>query len=224
MSTMASYLVVGGNKAKRDKEIENVYQKIKSAPFQKDTEVLILEKEAGIGIEEIRNLKHWLSLKSPNPPKVCLIKESQNLTLEAQAALSKLLEEPPGETVTILSSSNISQLLPTLVSRCQIINLPPEPEISLSEEEIKNSQGELQEILRMSPGEKIKFCERFRSREEAERFCQVQLLLWREILLKNPSPEVSQVLREIQETLKYLSANVNSRLALENLLFSYPHK
>lgn len=222
MSTMANFLIVGGNLKSRQKKIEEIYQKEKSQKPEFDPDTIVLEDE--IGIEEIRNLKHFFSLKPyGKPPKVALISQAQNLTMEAQSALGRLLEEPPGETVIILTCPNIEQLLPIIVSRCQVVSLPPESEITLTKEEIRTYKAQLEKILKSSPGEKIKFVENIRTREETENFCQIQLFLWREILLKNPNPEVSQVLREIQKTLKLLSANVNSRLALENLLLLYPY-
>jgi len=223
MSTMANFLIVGGNLKSRQKKIEEIYQKEKSQKIEKDPDTTILESQESTGIDQIRNLKHWLSLKPYSlPPKVVIIFEAQNLTPEAQAALGKILEEPPGKTMIILASPNLETLLPTISSRCQTVNLPPQSEISLSEEEKKDYQSLLEKILKSLPGEKIKFVENIRTRDEAEKFCQIQLFLWREILLKNPSPEISKIIRQIQKTLKLLKANVNYRLALENLLFSYP--
>lgn len=218
---MANFLIVGGNLKSRQKKIEEIYQKEKSQKPEFDPDTIVLEDE--IGIEEIRNLKHFFSLKPyGKPPKVALISQAQNLTMEAQSALGRLLEEPPGETLIILASPNLETLLPTISSRCQIVNLPPQPEISLSEEEKKDYQSLLEKILKSSPGERIKFVEGIKGRDEAENFCQIQLFLWREILLKNPNPEISKIIRQIQKTLKLLKANVNYRLALENLLLSYP--
>ncbi len=218
-----TFLIVGGNKESRKREIEKLYQRLKPTKPQNDPDQIILEKDH-IGIEEIRDLKHWLSLKPYlEPPKIVVIPESQNLTPEAQGALGKIIEELPETTVIILASPNQEQLSPMIVSRCQVFNLPQEAEFTLSQNEIKSHQAELEEILKSSPGERILFAEKMKGRGEAEMFCQIQLLLWREMLLKNPTREISQIIRQIQKTLKYLKANVNPRLAIENLLLLYPH-
>lgn len=218
-----AFLIVGGNKSSRKGQIQKLYQKIKPQAPQTDPDTIILQAPTNIGIEEVRNLRHQLSLKSyGQPPKIAIIDQAQNLTWEAQAALGKLLEEPPGETVIILASPNQELVLPTIVSRCQIIILPTETEISLTKEEMKKFQAELEEILKCSAGERIKFVQNLKSREEAEKFCQIQLFLWREVLLKKPTPEISKIIRQIQKTQKYLAANVNYRLAIENLLLFYP--
>ncbi|MDP3888524.1 MAG: hypothetical protein Q8Q24_00625, partial [bacterium] len=64
--------------------------------------------------------------------------------------------------------------------------------------------------------------EKITNRQEALLFVQKQLLFWHEVFLVSPSPSTSRILRQIQKTLKYLTANANPRLTVENLLLSYP--
>ena len=56
--------------------------------------------------------------------KIGLIFEADRMNDEAQNALLKTLEEPPPETTLILSTGNPAALLPTTISRCQLIPLP----------------------------------------------------------------------------------------------------
>lgn len=53
--------------------------------------------------------------------KVYIIKDAETMTPEASNTFLKTLEEPIGNTVIILLTENSSLLLPTIVSRCQII-------------------------------------------------------------------------------------------------------
>jgi DNA polymerase III subunit delta' len=55
--------------------------------------------------------------------KAGVIFESERMNEHAQNAFLKTLEEPPENTVLILTCSNISRLLPTILSRCQIIRV-----------------------------------------------------------------------------------------------------
>ena len=57
--------------------------------------------------------------------RVVIISEAQRLNPEAANALLKVLEEPPEQTVIILTAPNTVQLLPTIVSRCQEIRFGP---------------------------------------------------------------------------------------------------
>jgi DNA polymerase-3 subunit delta' len=53
--------------------------------------------------------------------KVFIINESHKMTIQAANAFLKTLEEPPDDTIIILTTTNINLLLPTIVSRCQYL-------------------------------------------------------------------------------------------------------
>ncbi len=86
-----------------------------------------------IKIEAIRELQRRLSFKPyEGKKKLAIIDNAEDMTTEALNSFLKTLEEPPGETVIILITSNMHSLLPTVVSRCQVIKFNP-----LSDEHIK---------------------------------------------------------------------------------------
>lgn len=90
---------------------------------QNHVDLSILTPEKGsIGIDSIRQLKSFLK-NSPlqSNQKIVLIPKADQLTLPAQNALLKTLEEPPSYAQIILGSLNTQQLLPTIISRCQVI-------------------------------------------------------------------------------------------------------
>jgi len=79
-----------------------------------------------ISIDQIRELQHTASL----PPyegrkKVFIIDGAECLNMEAANCLLKTLEEPPSYVLLILLAVNDRVLLPTIVSRCQRIELGP---------------------------------------------------------------------------------------------------
>lgn len=85
------------------------------------------ESDSGktIGIEEIRGIKNLFNLSSyGGGRKVAVINDAHLMTVEAQNALLKILEEPSESSIFILISANPSQLLPTVISRCQEIRFP----------------------------------------------------------------------------------------------------
>lgn len=220
-----AYLILGGKRTTRQAKLLEIFQKKRpeNQP-EKDLDTSILESETTIKIEEIRELERLLSLKPyTQPPKIAIIKEAEKLTFEAQGALLKILEEPPGETIFLLTTLDEANLLPTIISRCQLIRLPQEPEIILQSKEKEEIKVLVEKILRAKIGQRIKIAEEIVGREETIVFCQKQLVFWREIFLEKPNFQTAKVLRALQKTLKYLSANVNPRLALENLLLSYPN-
>ena len=79
-----------------------------------------------IRISQIRSVIDTLSLKPYEAQfRVVLISDAQSMNPEASNALLKVLEEPPAQTILILTTLQASDLLPTVVSRCQHIRFNP---------------------------------------------------------------------------------------------------
>ena len=86
-----------------------------------DPDLLILEGEESIGINEVKELNYFLSLKPVNhSPKAVLILDAERLTLEAANALLKTLEESQN-ALLILTAVSPELLPPTIVSRCLVV-------------------------------------------------------------------------------------------------------
>lgn len=86
-----------------------------------------------IGISKIRSLIDFASDRPiSNPFKIAIIDEAHNMTQEAQNALLKVLEEPKGDKVIFLVSSNAENFLDTILSRVYSIkfNFVSDEEIS----------------------------------------------------------------------------------------------
>ena len=85
-----------------------------------------------IGIEQVRQLEHWVVLKSSSAlRKIVIIDGIERLTEEAANALLKTLEEPPENVVFLNLTSNQNALLPTVVSRCRQVKFQAIPYQSL---------------------------------------------------------------------------------------------
>jgi DNA polymerase-3 subunit delta' len=81
-----------------------------------------------IRIAQIRALCDILSMKPYEAKfRVVIISDAQTMNPEAGNALLKVLEEPPGRTILILTAIQTSDLLPTVLSRCQHIRFNPIP-------------------------------------------------------------------------------------------------
>lgn len=86
---------------------------------------LVAEKNS-LGIDEIRDANVFLQKKSHlGKFKTVLIENAQTMTTAAANALLKTLEEPSENSVIILLTSDIDILLPTIVSRCRVLNIRP---------------------------------------------------------------------------------------------------
>lgn len=83
-------------------------------------------RESAIRIEDIRELQKKLNfMPYEGKIKVAIIDEADKMNLQAANTFLKTLEEPPRFTLIILVASNLHQLLPTLVSRCQGVKFAP---------------------------------------------------------------------------------------------------
>jgi DNA polymerase III subunit delta' len=79
-------------------------------------------------IAQIRELRQLISMKPFGARlRVVVLSKAHTLNQEASNALLKVLEEPPHRTILILITPRISDLLPTIVSRCQHIRFHPIP-------------------------------------------------------------------------------------------------
>jgi DNA polymerase III subunit delta' len=94
------------------------------------------DRPEAISIDEIRfhpergaqahdqSLQQFLSLKPFTAPlRVALLANAERMTEAAQNCLLKTLEEPPPNTVLALTTAYPDHLLPTCLSRCQVISL-----------------------------------------------------------------------------------------------------
>jgi DNA polymerase-3 subunit delta' len=79
-----------------------------------------VERERYFKVEQSRELIRRLSLRPTRPgPRVAVVREAASMTAEAQNALLKLLEEPPGTAVIVLVTDNPGAMLQTVRSRCR---------------------------------------------------------------------------------------------------------
>ena len=89
---------------------------------------IIAPENDSIKIEQIRNLKRESSYKLyEGRKKVWIIEEADKFGLAAANSILKILEEPPPQTVLILISQTKEELLPTILSRCEVIRFFPLP-------------------------------------------------------------------------------------------------
>lgn len=108
-----------------------------------------------IGIEKIRDIRHATTLKPLEGKRVVIIAEADKMTIPAANALLKILEEPPDTMHLILTASQVSGMLPTILSRCQEIRLGPLPDNEIEWALIERKQLEPEHaklISRISQG------------------------------------------------------------------------
>ena len=84
------------------------------------------EDKQSIGIEQIRELVHEMSLTSyEGGSKVAVLEPANAMTVNAANSLLKTLEEPPGDALIVLVADRVGKLPATIFSRCQRIDFVP---------------------------------------------------------------------------------------------------
>lgn len=85
------------------------------------------EKPGSIGVDDIRaQINGDITIKPySSPRKIYIVNEAEKMTVQAQNALLKTLEEPPAYAVILLLTSNVNAFLPTILSRCVVLNMKP---------------------------------------------------------------------------------------------------
>lgn len=77
-------------------------------------------------IDQVRSAQNFVKLRTTGQKtlrRAILVEDAQTLNDEAQNAFLKLLEEPPADTVIVLTTSSMQALLPTIRSRIQKIDV-----------------------------------------------------------------------------------------------------
>lgn len=98
--------------------------------------------ETSIGVDEIRKLQSDIIIRPLySGRKVYLISNAENMTVQAQNCLLKILEEPPGYGVIILTASNYNALMETIRSRTVRLNFK------------KNTRDQVKQAIRTNLGE-----------------------------------------------------------------------
>lgn len=185
---------------------------------------LFLTNDAPIGIEKIRELISFLSLKPfSEEKKMVIINEAQNITREAQNALLKTLEEPSINSFIFLLTPWKNFLLPTVISRCKIIDLGLK---KASWHDFEKRKKLFLNLLKSKTSEKLIWAEKnkdvIKDREHVVSFIDVGLIVLRDYLIQGKYSDKKRLIGIIKRFLgakKVLqTTNVNAKLTLENLL------
>ena len=85
------------------------------------------EKPASMGVDDIREQINDTIMVRPysSQYKIYIVDEAQKMTVQAQNALLKTIEEPPAYAVIMLLTTNPDAFLPTILSRCVQLKLKP---------------------------------------------------------------------------------------------------
>jgi hypothetical protein len=157
-------------------------------------------------IEDVRNLNNFTRL-SLTEKTLIFIQDINDATPEALNAFLKNLEEPQENLYYGLTAPSARKVLPTIVSRCQVIKIKDATREITNEKEIK-------EFLAFSVGQRLAFFDKIRDRDKACGFVESLIFFLHD---KKDLGNMELLIK----TLTRLKANGNVNLQLTNLAIKY---
>lgn len=201
-------------------------------PILNQPDITLINQEGeSIKIETIREVKEKLSYASylANQVRYFIFLDAHLLTIPAQNALLKSIEEPPADTQLIFVTHFPEKLLETIRSRCEVQVVAS---ATLSEDaatktvqnaEFAATSKLFSEIVSASYGQKIALAATYKERSEALAVC-TRLLHFLHKELQTPTAAINPKntthnLQVILQTIEYLEHNTNALLTIENCFF-----
>jgi DNA polymerase III delta prime subunit len=151
---MHAFLIIGQGKDYPAQSIEKLSKKL-------NTKILKFPLNK---IEDVRNLNNLLRL-SFSEPTLVVSENVEEATEEALNAFLKNLEEPQENIYFALTASSVKKVLPTIVSRCQIIKTKHRAANMDYPEEVS-------EFISMTPSQKLAFFDKIKDRNKAIDFLE----------------------------------------------------
>lgn len=207
-----STIFISKNNQKINDKIGDFCQKLKHEFSKNNPDILYINQDSGWGIDQVRKINSFLSQKPfSHSNKIIIISEAQNLNTESQNALLKNLEEPGKNNYIILTANKIKSILPTIISRCQLIKIN-----SLSKKDIFQKikiTGDIQKDLILS--ETLG-----KNKDEIMPLLENELNFLQQDLIKNPNQKTSSLIEKIIKAIQMINANVDPKNALDFIFLS----
>lgn len=108
-------------------------------------------KQFSISVEEGRGIIQYISMKSFQAEfKIVLIWLPEQMNGSTSNAILKALEEPPPKTIFILVANDIEKIIPTILSRCQLVYVHAFSEVETKQYLVENKQVDEKNALRIA--------------------------------------------------------------------------
>lgn len=194
-----------------------------------DIHIVELTEKKSIGIDEIKKLqKEMIFQPFEEIYQVGIIFHADSLTIEAQNALLKTLEEVGERSLYFLVCANDQNLLDTIVSRSVKHYVKSDDTAELVEDE----SMAMPKYLGTSVVEKFQYIDELVTREKEdgvtvkEFFSELSSYLHNRFhIMTNANDEtkyIREFIKKVDEANFRIKKNVNKQLALENLMLSIP--
>jgi DNA polymerase III delta prime subunit len=202
---MHAYLLIGTGSESLKAEIEKLAKKLHAK---------ILEFRLS-KIDDTRSLNNLIRL-SFNEPTLIVAPNIHEAGEEALNAFLKNLEEPQENIYFALTAPSTRKVLPTIVSRCEIVRI--------KNQELGILDKEPERFIKLTTGEKLAYTDKIKDRDKAIEFAE-SLINYLHAKLHLQITGYSNTVKSLEvagQTLRFLRANGNVSLQLTNLVIGLP--
>ena len=216
-AVMASILVSGATKKDRESYIEDLLNKLGVKVSANNPDLLVidvLEGKKTIGIGQVRQATKFVNERPfKGDKKVLLVSSGEKLTISAQNAMLKTLEEHPGFTTIVVEAKTQKSMLETVVSRCKLVG------VGVGEYSFKERLANISMVLNQSMGERLSWAAEFSKHEKEEVVETLEIFLSDlRFALNSKNAQNIEVVTKVKKDLE--KTNVNKKLALEFLVLN----
>ncbi len=170
--------------------------------------------DKSLGVEDTKKIREHFSFKPfLSDGRAVVVIGAEKLTQDSQHSLLKTLEEPPESAAFVLAASREDSLLPTILSRCEIVLLNPEGKPS----ESSTSDNSMDELFNSSIEKKFQVIEKTENREDL--LNQLSGYIHRKL---PEHPELVDFAKLILEAQEWHNSQGNIRTILEYLALNMP--
>lgn len=222
---MQTYLLVSSNIKEITRYIEKLKRDLSISPFAYEEIV----PDPSIGIEAVRAIKQSLSRKPlDGKNRFIALFDFDRATLVAQQAILKILEEPPPQSYLVLITKNTLTLLPTIISRCQIVKLKDTEVLSHSDTE--SALALIYNVCKSSKGQRILLSQQMtKTKEDVLKTLTDMLYAFEQLLYSNPEGklsfrEIATMIVKTEAALGFVKRNINYKATLDIFFLGFPQK
>lgn len=193
------------------KKDELTFQLTKLVKSYTEHPIQFINEDEPLNIDQVRTFQQRMTYASPNQVVAYGIKNIDEASLPAMHALLKILEEPPKNTLIILTTAGLNRVLKTIHSRCHIIQYQPDHKI----EDFSHFSATILNSYKNC----IDCAKEHKEYEAAKKLTEQLLGYYHDHLLKQPSKNLTKTVLLLQLTLQDLNTATSPQLVLEHCFF-----
>lgn len=216
---MIAKILISNSPEQIKEEIEKILKK--EGLKNNHPDVLFFPADTKLGVGEAKEIREFFSIKPYQSKGRTIVMENASLlTIEAQNALLKTLEEPPEEAILLLGANNADDFLPTILSRCQIVVLPTN---KLINNKLTGYSSDIEMLLNIGIERRFEYIEKLKDQKAKEEFLRALTAYFRNKMLQTSHDRgANEFVKDILEAEGWADANVNIRGILEYLMLVMP--